>query len=81
MFGRTMVEYYDVVLGLIPATLLGLTAILVGGGLPLWLSVPLSSTVAVCLIGHAMFVNGPEPAAVPEPAGDVPASGGHRPAD
>ena len=73
-----MVGYYDVVLGLIPATLVGLTALLVGGGLPLWLSVPLSSIVAVGLIGHAMFVNGP---AVPERAADVPASSGHRPAD
>ena len=76
-----MVEYYDVVLGLIPATLLGLTALLVGGGLPLWLSVPLSSTVAVGLIGHAMFVNGPEPAVVTERTPDVHASSGHRPAD
>ena len=73
-----MVGYYDIVLGLIPVTLVGLTALLVGGGLPLWLSVPLSSTVAVGLIGHAMFVNGP---AVPERAADVPASSGHRPAD
>ena len=76
-----MVGYYDIVLGLIPATLVGLTALLVGGGLPLWLSVPLSSTVAVGLIGHAMFVNGPEPTTVPERAADVPASSGHRPAD
>jgi hypothetical protein len=73
-----MVGYYDVVLGLIPVTLVGLTAILVGGGLPLWLSVPLSSTVAVGLIGHAMFVNGP---AVAEPTADVPGGSGHRPAD
>ena len=81
MFERTMVGYYDVVLGLIPVTLVGLTALLVGGGLPLWLSVPLSSTVAVGLIGHAMFVNGPEPTPVPERAADVPARSGHRPAD
>lgn len=76
-----MVGYYDVVLGLIPATLVGLTALLVGGGLPLWLAVPLSSTVAVGLIGHAMFVNGPGPDAVPERAAEVHASSGHRPAD
>ena len=55
-----MPGYYDVVLGLIPLSLAGLTAALVGGGLPSAVAVPLASTVAVGVIGHAMFVNGPD---------------------
>ena len=54
-----MTSYYDVVLGLIPLSLAGLTAALIAGGL--------SSTVAVGVIGHAMFVNGPD-AETPETA-------------
>lgn len=54
-----MTGYYDYVLGLIPAALLGITALLVLAGISLSLAVPLASTVAAGVIGHAMFVNGP----------------------
>jgi hypothetical protein len=44
------------------------------------LSVPLASTVAVGLMGHAMFVNGPA-TTVPDHATEDRAAAGHRPAD
>jgi hypothetical protein len=54
-----MAGYYDYVLGLIPLTLLGLTSILVVGGLGLTTAVPLGAGVSGLVVGHALFVNGP----------------------
>ena len=70
-----MTEYYDFVLGLIPLALGGVAVLLRAFGFPLTTAVPLASVVAVGLIGHAMFVNGPDDA--------TPATGdsGFQPAD
>jgi hydrogenase/urease accessory protein HupE len=54
-----MPEYYDYVLGLIPVSVAGISAALLGLGLSLTVAVPLSLLAAIGLIGHAMFVNGP----------------------
>ncbi|WP_135819619.1 hypothetical protein [Halostella litorea] len=54
-----MTGYYDLVLGLIPLALLGLTGALTVAGLGLTTAVPVAATVSVGLIGHAMFVNAP----------------------
>ncbi|WP_408958595.1 hypothetical protein [Natrinema sp. 74] len=54
-----MTGYYDIVLGLIPVALLGITAALTVVGLSLTAAVPLGSLVAIAIIGHAMFVNTP----------------------
>ncbi|QLD84938.1 hypothetical protein HWV23_04120 [Natronomonas halophila] len=54
-----MTGYYDIVLGLIPLSLAGLTAILLAAGMSLSASVPIASVVAFGLMGHAMFVNAP----------------------
>ncbi|MFB6174003.1 MAG: hypothetical protein ABEI39_05110 [Halobacteriales archaeon] len=54
-----MVGYYDVILGLIPVTLLGLTGALHGGGLDVSVAVPLAAAAAAGLVGHAMFVKAP----------------------
>ncbi|MFC7230234.1 hypothetical protein ACFQMM_21220 [Saliphagus sp. GCM10025308] len=54
-----MAGYYDIVLGLIPVALLGITAALTVVGVSLTAAVPISATVAIGVIGHAMFVNGP----------------------
>ena len=54
-----MTGYYDVVLGLIPVALLGITSALAVVGVSLTTAVPLAALVASGLIGHAMFVNGP----------------------
>jgi hypothetical protein len=54
-----MTGYYDLVLGLIPVALLGLTAALTAAGLGLTTAVPVAASVPVALIGHAMFVNAP----------------------
>jgi hypothetical protein len=54
-----MTGYYDIVLGLIPLTLGGISATLTGVGLDLTTAVPLASLIAVALIGHALFVNHP----------------------
>lgn len=54
-----MTGYYDVVLGLIPAALLGITAALTVVGLSFTTAVPIGAFVASVVIGHAMFVNGP----------------------
>jgi hypothetical protein len=72
-----MTDYYDIVLGLIPASFAGLTAVFLLAGLSLSVSIPLASVAAVGLIYHALFVNAPvattagddEPTAEAAPAG------------
>jgi len=55
-----MTGYYDIVLGLIPLALVGITAVLVVvGDFGLTTAIPLASVVSVGLIGHAMFVRAP----------------------
>ena len=54
-----MAGYYDYVLGIIPLTLLGLTAVLVVVGMELTTAVPLGAGVSGLVVGHALFVNGP----------------------
>jgi len=54
-----MTAYYDLVLGLIPVALFGITGALTVAGLGLTTAVPLAASVSVALIGHAMFVNAP----------------------
>lgn len=54
-----MTGYYDLVLGLIPVTLAGISGGLVAFGFSLTTAIPLASVVAVALIGHAMFVRTP----------------------
>lgn len=61
-----MTGYYDIVLGLIPLSLAGLTALLLAAGMSLSVSLPLASTVAIGLMGHAMFVNAPLGATKPD---------------
>jgi hypothetical protein len=71
-----MAGYYDLVLGLIPFTLLGVSGGLTLGGVSLTTAVPVGAGIAVLLIGHAMFVNGP----VDEPTSTSrPSSTGHSP--
>lgn len=54
-----MAGYYDIVLGLIPVALLGITAALTFVGLSVTTAIPAGAFVAMALIGHAMFVNAP----------------------
>ncbi|WP_265111706.1 hypothetical protein [Halosolutus halophilus] len=54
-----MTGYYDIVLGLIPVALLGITAALTLVGIALTAAVPIGALVAMAIIGHAMFVNTP----------------------
>lgn len=54
-----MTGYYDVILGLIPLSLVGVTAALSAVGFSVTAAVPVAATVPVALIGHALFVNGP----------------------
>ncbi|WP_323676996.1 hypothetical protein [Halorubellus sp. PRR65] len=55
-----MTGYYDIVLGAIPLSLLGISGSLTfATDLALSTAVTLGALVAVALIGHAMFVNGP----------------------
>ncbi|WP_435129457.1 hypothetical protein [Halobaculum sp. D14] len=54
-----MTGYHDYVLGLIPAALLGITAVLALAGLPVRAAVPVGGAASALLIGHAMFVRGP----------------------
>ena len=65
-----MTDYYDIVLGLIPASFAGLTAVFLFAGLSLSVSIPLASMAAVALIYHALFVNAPtdEPTPVADAA-------------
>ncbi|WP_424019178.1 hypothetical protein ACOZ4N_06810 [Halorientalis pallida] len=54
-----MTGYYDYVLGLIPVSVAGISAALLGAGITLTVAVPVALLFAIGLIGHAMFVNGP----------------------
>ncbi|MDY6819219.1 MAG: hypothetical protein SVG88_11205 [Halobacteriales archaeon] len=54
-----MMGYYDLVLGLIPLTLLGLIGVFSFAGLSLTTAVPLAAIAPLFLIGHAMFVRAP----------------------
>jgi len=62
-----MTGYYDIVLGLIPVAMAGITGGLMLAGFPLTTAIPLASIVAVGLIGHAMFVRAPVDPAPVEP--------------
>lgn len=54
-----MAQYYDLILGLIPLALGGITTVLVALGVSLTVAVPLAAAVSVALIGHGMFINSP----------------------
>lgn len=56
-------NYYDLILALIPLTLIGLIGLLTISGLSLITAVPLAGGVAAGLVGHAMFVKAPIDAA------------------
>ncbi|MFB6267165.1 MAG: hypothetical protein ABEI31_05865 [Halodesulfurarchaeum sp.] len=54
-----MTEYYDLVLGLIPVVLLGFGGGLQFAGLAQTTAITVGGLVAVGVVGHALFVNGP----------------------
>ena len=54
-----MTGYYDYVLGLIPAALIGVTAFLNLVGLSLTAALPGGALVAGAVMAHAMFVRNP----------------------
>lgn len=62
-----MAHYYDLVLGLIPLALGGITTVLAAVGVSLTLAVPLAAAVAVALIGHGMFIRSPGASPAPRP--------------
>ncbi|EMA51530.1 hypothetical protein [Halococcus thailandensis] len=62
-----MTQYYDLLLGLIPLALGGITTVLATVGVSLTLAVPIAASVAVALIGHGMFVRAPGASATPQP--------------
>lgn len=53
-------NYYDLVLVSIPVTLLGIAGTLMVAGVDRFVAVPLAASVAIGVISHAVFVNGPE---------------------
>jgi hypothetical protein len=68
-----MTGYYDIVLGLIPLAMAGITGGLMLAGFALTVAIPLASVVAVGLIGHAMFVRAPvDPTPPAESTGSEP---------
>lgn len=54
-----MTDYYDLVLGLIPLALLGIGGGLHVAGLATTTALTVGGLVAVGLVAHALFVNGP----------------------
>lgn len=62
-----MAHYYDLVLGLIPLALGGITALLAAVGVSFTLAVPVAAAVAVALIGHGLFVRSPKSTTQPAP--------------
>jgi len=62
-------NYYDLVLGLIPVVLGGVGALLVAVGVAFTTAIALASVLAVGLIGHAMFIRAPVEAGTGETSG------------
>jgi len=60
-----MTLYYDLVLGLIPLVMAGVSGTLVVAGLALTVAIPIAGLFALGLIGHAMFVRAPVSAPAP----------------
>ena len=54
-----MTGYYDLVLGLIPLALAGISGVLTVAGMALTVAIPVAGLVSIALIGHAMFVRTP----------------------
>lgn len=52
-------NYYDLVLGSIPGSFLGVTGGLSVIGIDLTTAVPLAALLAMAVIGHALFVRAP----------------------
>ncbi len=65
-----MTGYYDLVLGLIPLTLAGISGALVFAGYEPTTAVPVAGLATVGLMGHAMFVNSPVTPRTEEPAAE-----------
>lgn len=63
-----MVDYYDLVLGLIPLALLGVTGILLAVGIDYTVAIPGGALFSVGLICHGMFIRSPGPPTTSEPA-------------
>ena len=63
-----MTGYYDLILGLIPLALIGVTGVLSVAGFTLMTAVPLGAAASVLLVGHALFVNGPVDNTSPAPS-------------
>lgn len=57
--GESMTGYYDYVLGLIPAALIGVTASLTLVGLSVTSALPFGAVAAGTVMAHAMFVRNP----------------------
>lgn len=54
-----MDRYYDIILGLIPLALFGITGVLVASGYGITTAAPAGAAVSMALMGHAMFVRAP----------------------
>ena len=68
VFNDGMTGYYDYVLGLIPAALIGVTALLNLVGLSLSSALPAGAVAAATVMAHAMFVRAPVAADAPADA-------------
>lgn len=76
-----MTGYYDLILGLIPLSLIGVTGVLSVVGFSLTSAVPLAASISVAFIGHALFVNGPVESAQSTPDSVDSSSASFEPAD
>ncbi|NEU56542.1 hypothetical protein [Halorussus sp. MSC15.2] len=77
-----MTGYYDLILGLIPLSLIGVTGVLSVIGVSITAAVPLAASVPVALIGHALFVNSPvDDTQSPTETVDASSSASFEPAD
>lgn len=61
-----MTGYYDLILGLIPASFLGTAGLLHVAGFGLMSALPVAGLISVLLVAHALFVNGPVDATAPQ---------------
>ena len=78
-----MINYYDLVLGLIPLVFAGIASVLAVAGLTASMAAAGGALAVLPLVGHAMFVRAPETptGSDPEPSADATTQSGLQTAD
>lgn len=70
-----MTGYYDLILGLIPASFLGTIGLLHVVGIGLMMAIPVAGFIALGIVAHGLFINGPVDDPRPTPTQNAATNG------